>query len=88
MKLKYDFMVNEVAGQFVAVAVGEGVEEFSGFVKMNDIGAEIFEILSDEVTVDEVIAKMLEKHPESNLQEATEVVNGFIDGLKKEGVLE
>ena len=87
MKLKYDFMVNEVAGQFVAVAVGAGVEEFNGFVKMNDIGAEIFEILKDEVTVDEVIAKMLEKHPESNLEEATEAVNGFIDGLKKAGVI-
>ncbi len=87
MKLKYDFMVNEVAGQFVAVAVGEGVEDFNGFVKMNDIGAEIFEILSEEVTVDEVIAKMLEKHPESNLEEATEVVNGFIAGLEKEGIL-
>ena len=87
MKLKYDFMVNEVAGQFVAVAVGDGVEEFSGFVKMNDIGAEIFEILKEDVTADVVIAKMLEKHPESNLEEATEVVNGFIDGLKKEGII-
>ncbi len=87
MKLKYDFIVNEVAGQFVAVAVGDGVEQFGGFIKMNDIGAEIFEILKEDVTVDEVIAKMLEKHPESNLEEATEVVNGFIDGLKAEDIL-
>jgi len=87
MKLKYNFMVNEVAGQFVAVAVGDGVEDFSGFVKMNDIGAEIFEILKEDVTVDEVIAKMLEKHPESNLEEATEVVNGFIAKLKEENIL-
>ncbi len=87
MKLKYNFMVNEVAGQFVAVAVGDGVEDFSGFVKMNDIGAEIFEILKEDVTVDEVIAKMLEKHPESNLEEATEVVNGFIAKLKEEDIL-
>lgn len=87
MKLKYDFIVNEVAGQFVAVAIGDAVEEFSGFVKMNDIGAEIFEMLKEEISADEIIEKMLEKHPESNLQEATEVVNGFIEGLKKEGIL-
>jgi len=87
MKLKYDFIVNEVAGQFVAVAIGDAVEEFSGFVKMNDIGAEIFEMLKEEISADEIIEKMLEKHPESNLQEATEVVNGFIEGLKAEGIL-
>ena len=88
MKLKYDFIINEVAGQFVAVAVGDGVESFGGFVKMNDIGAEIFEILKEDVTVDEVIAKMLEKHPESNLEEATEVVNGFVAKLKEESIVE
>ena len=87
MKLKYQFIVNEVAGQFVAVAIGDGVEEFGGFIKMNDIGAEIFEILKEEVSVDEIINKMLEKHPESNLEEATEVVNGFVDTLKAEGVV-
>ena len=87
MRLKYNFIVNEVAGQFVAVAIGDAVEEFSGFVKMNDIGAEIFEMLKEEISADEIIEKMLEKHPESNLQEATEVVNGFIEGLKAEGIL-
>ena len=33
MKLKYDFIVNEVADQFVAVAVGDGLSEFTGFVE-------------------------------------------------------
>ena len=88
MKLKYDFIVNEVAGQYVAVAVGDGVGEFNGFVKMNDIGAEIFEILKADVTTEEIINKMLEKHPESNLQEATEVVNGFVSKLNDEGIIE
>ena len=47
MKLKYNFIVNEVADKMVAVAVGADLEAFNGFIKMNDIGAEIFEILKN-----------------------------------------
>ena len=43
MKLKYNFVVNEVAGNMVAVAVGDDVTKFNGFIKMNRKGAEIFE---------------------------------------------
>ena len=87
MKLKYDFVVNEVADKMVAVAVGDGLNEFNGFIKMNDVGAEIFEILKNDVTIDEIIKLMLEKHPESNLEEATEVVTEFVGKLQEAGVI-
>ena len=45
MKLKYNFIVNEVADKMVAVAVGDDLDKFNGFIKMNDVGAEIVEIL-------------------------------------------
>ena len=53
MKLKYQFVVNEVADQYVAVAVGAALEAFNGFIKMNDVGAEIFDLLKNEITLDE-----------------------------------
>ena len=43
MKLKYNFITNEVADKIVAVAVGGDLEKFNGFIKMNDTGA-IFSI--------------------------------------------
>ena len=88
MKLKYNFVTNEVADKIVAVAVGEDLENFNGFVKMNDIGAEIFEILKNDVTTDEIVALMLEKHPESTKEEAEEAVSGFIAELKKNGIVD
>ena len=39
MKLKYNFVTNEVADKIVAVAVGGDLEKFNGFIKMNDTGA-------------------------------------------------
>ena len=50
MKLKYNFVINQVTDKMVAVAVGGDLEAFNGFIKMNDIGAEIFEILKEDVT--------------------------------------
>lgn len=88
MKLKYNFVTNEVADKIVAVAVGDDLEKFNGFIKMNDIGAEIFDILKNDVTLDEVVTLMLEKHPESTKEEAEEAVAGFVEELKKNGVID
>ena len=87
MKLKYNFIVNEVAGKMVAVAVGDDLNEFNGFVKMNDIGAEIFDILKNDVTMEEIIKLMLEKHPDATEEEAKETVEGFVAKLKEEGII-
>ena len=87
MKLKYEFVLNTVADKIVAVAVGEGLEQFNGFVKMNSIGAEIFEILRDDVTVEEIVKIMLEKHPDATEAEATETVTEFTNKLKEEGII-
>ena len=87
LKLKYDFIINEVAGQLVAVAVNEGMSEFNGFIKMNDIGAEIFEILKEDVTIEQVIEKMLAKHPEATEEEARDTITDFISELKKNNLI-
>jgi hypothetical protein len=88
MKLKYNFIINQVADNMVAVPVGNDLAGFSGFLKINEIGAEILEILKEEATVEEVAAKMLEKHPESNMEEALETVKEFTDKLLESGIVE
>lgn len=88
MKLKYNFVLNPVADKIVAVAVGDDLGKFNGFIKMNDVGAEIFEILKNDVELDEIIKIMLEKHPESNLEEATETITEFVNQLKEAEVVE
>lgn len=88
MKLKYNFVLNPVADKIVAVAVGNDLENFNGFIKMNDVGAEIFEILKNDVTIEEIVTQMLEKHPESSLEEATETVTEFVKQLSDAGVIE
>ncbi|MEE0896970.1 MAG: PqqD family protein [Acutalibacteraceae bacterium] len=88
MKLKYNFVVNEVAGNMVAVAVGDDVTKFNGFIKMNRKGAEIFERLKTETTVDTVVEEMAKLYPESDVNEIKQSVESLVAKLKTAEVLE
>ena len=87
MKLKYEFVVNEVADKFVAVPMGEGAEELNGFIKMNDVGAAIFECLKNGTDEEEIIKVLLSKF-EGTKEEARECYKSFTDKLNDAGVLE
>ena len=88
MKLKYSFVVNEVAGKKVAVAVGEDLAKFNGFIKMNENSAFVFEQLKNDVTEDDIIAALVKEFGVEDNDELREGVRGFIAGLNAEGVLE
>ena len=88
MKLKYNFVVNEVAGNMVAVAVGEDVTKFNGFIKMNKTGAEILELLKSETTVEALVEKMAKLYPECDTQQIKESVENLVEKLKNAEVLE
>ena len=62
MKLKYDFLLRDVGDRVVAVAVGEGSENFQGIINMNRSSRVIFELLRKETTEDEILAKLMEQY--------------------------
>lgn len=88
MKLKYNFVTNEVADKIVAVPVGDDLEKFNGFVKMNDVGAYIFNMLKNDVTEDEIVTAMLKDYEDATEQEVRETVKEFTNKLKAENVIE
>ena len=88
MKLKYNFVTNEVADKIVAVPVGDDLEKFNGFVKMNDVGAYIYNMLKNDVTEDEIVTAMLKDYEDATEQEVRETVKEFTDKLKAENVIE
>lgn len=87
MKLKYDFVTNEVADKIVAVAVGDDLAKFNGFVKMNDVGAYIFNMLKEDVTVEAIVEAMKKDYADTPEVEIKETVEGFITQLKESDLL-
>lgn len=88
MKLKYNFVVNKVADTSVAVPVGSDCAAFGGYIKLNDTGASIFNLLKNEITEDEIVKSLLEEYEDTDEQEVRETVTEFIGNLAKAGIIE
>ena len=87
MKLKYTFVINDVAGTTVAVPVGEGSDQFHGYIKLNVTGAYIFKMLKNDVTREEIIAAVLKDFTDCTEAEVAATVDGFISRLEEAEVL-
>lgn len=88
MKLKYNFVTNEVADRIIAVAVGDDLQKFNGFIKMNGTGAFIFNMLKNDVTEEEIIKAMSTEYTDATEAEITETVKDFVGQLNEAGVIE
>lgn len=87
MKLKYRFVQREVAGQWVAVAVGPDHENFNGMVKLNATGAFIMGLLIEgEKTREELLDAMLERY-DVTCERAEESLDRVLDSLMQGGLL-
>ena len=87
MKLKYDFVIEEVAGQNVAMVVGDNTEK-SGFLQLTGTGAYVLNLLKNETTKEAIIANIEKDFEVENIEEVKMWVDSFINLLKEADVLE
>ncbi len=86
MKLKYGFVVREVGGKSVAVAVGARAAECPSMITLNDSGKLIWQSLGREMSVDEIVERLVTEFDVS--REVAEIdVLKFLDLLRAEGLL-
>ena len=86
MKLKYQFVVREVGGSVMAVAIGEDSRKFNGLVKLNSVGATIFNALKTDVTEDQLVAAILDEY-DVGADEAKLAVGNFLSKLRDDGLI-
>lgn len=86
MKLKYNFLINQIGDDFVAVPVGECVVEFNGILKLNETAAFIIEKLNNEISLEDLVVAVTEKFG-CEKDYALENVEHILNGLKESGLL-
>lgn len=62
MKLKYDFEVREIMGEYVIVPLGEGALQFAGMISTSETGALLVETLKNDVTRQELLDRVLSEY--------------------------
>ena len=61
MKIKEGFVLRDVAGQAVAIAVGEASKTFHGMINLNSTGKVIWQGVEKGLSVDEIADKLVEQ---------------------------
>ena len=87
MKLKENFVLRQVADNWVVLPVGEAALEFTAMMRLNDAGALLWKTLEKEPTADALVAALTAEYDVSQ-QQAREDVEAFLQKLTAAGCLE
>ena len=87
MKVSNDFILREIAGEFLLVPVGAASAMFNGLITMNELGKFIFQALSEDLTARQVAEKITGEY-EVDFATALADTEEFLDQLRQVGALE
>ena len=87
MRIKKGFVVREIAGQSIVVALGGANKVFNGMIKLNETGRIIWDMLSAGEEKEAIIAGILEEY-DIDRQTVEADVDQFIKTLLEAGILE
>ncbi len=87
MKLKNNFTLTGLAGEYVAVPL-DGAENFHGIVKLNESGAEVFRALQESLDADAIARRLMEKYRGLDAETAAKATGTVIEQLKAAGLME
>lgn len=80
MRFKKGFVMHSIGDEYMAVATGELLQDFYGYVRNNETAADIFKMLQKETTVEQIVDAMYEKYDVDRAvleQDVEEVIGKF-----------
>lgn len=86
MKVQNEFVLREIAGDYVIIPTGKTVLEFNGLITVNEVGQSLWKMLQEEVSFEELVQGILEEY-EVEEAVAREDIQEFLDQLKENGIL-
>ncbi|MBO7250002.1 MAG: PqqD family protein [Clostridia bacterium] len=87
MKIKAGFVLRELAGQSIVIALGEASKTFNGMIKLNDTGRVIWNMLSEGNEASAIVDKFVAEY-DVDRETAERDVNTFIEALRGADILE
>lgn len=86
MRIDKEFVLREIAGDYIIIPTGKTVLEFNGLITVNEVGVSLWNMLQEEVTFEELVQGILEEY---DVEEsvAREDIQEFLDKLMDGGIL-
>ena len=87
MKVQKEFVLREIAGDYVIIPTGKTVLTFNGLITVNEVGADLWKMLQSEVTFNDLLQGILEMY-DVDEETAKEDIQEFLDTLIEGGILD
>ena len=87
MRIDKEFVLREIAGDYVIIPTGKTILSFNGLISVNDIGAFLWEKLQQDVTLDDLVDAVLKEY-EIDETTARADIQEYLDKLADGGILE
>lgn len=86
MRVEKEFVLREIAGDYIIIPTGKTVLEFNGLITVNEVGVSLWKMLQEDVTMDDLVKGILDEY---DVEEdvAREDIQEFLDNLISAGIL-
>lgn len=87
MKVQKEFVLREIAGDYVIIPTRKTVLTFNGLITVNEVGADLWKMLQSDVTFEDLVQGILKDY-DVDEETAREDIQEFLDTLIRGGILE
>ena len=88
MTIKKGFVIKEIAGQYVVVALGDASKVFNGIIKLNESGKLIWEMIANGMDREQIVDVMLESYSGVDRQSIENDFDKFVSTLEGAHIIE
>ncbi len=87
MKIKEGFVVREIAGQSIVIALGAATKTLNGMIKLNETGRIIWDMLAEGSERADIVKRICDEY-EADVSTVEADVDAFINTLQGANILE
>lgn len=87
MKIKPGFLLREVDGTAIVVAVGPAAKTFNGMITLNEVGAFLWKAMEQDTDETALTEELLKEYDVAEDRAAADVA-AFVEKMRKAGVLD
>ena len=86
MRINKEFVLREIAGEYIIIPIGTTAQEFNGLITVNEIGSLLWNKLQEEITLEELVLCVTEEY-EVEKEVAQNDIEEFLEKLEQAGIL-
>lgn len=86
MRIEKEFILREIAGDYIIIPTGSTVLEFNGLLTVNEVGVTLWNLLQKEVSMEDLVEAVVAEY-EVEEAVAREDIQKFLATLTENGIL-